>query len=188
MFRLRALACGVMMLAGAAVLPNARAQDPGDPVVRAQLMFPLPDGGHVMSVEPRDDTDENLRLRDLMVARLRARSDRVVADAPLILRFSVKVVSGLDAPKDSGVGFAGVYAGGRAPPNSISPDTPLLYRMSATLEQRDGPVLWKAEVSARPRGRDDRELRERLAGVLIDNIGKTLDTRRPGGAPANAGR
>jgi hypothetical protein len=183
MFRPQALAGALAMLGCAVVSTHAPAADPVTPTVHAQLVSPLPGGARVISVEPRDDTDENLRLRDLMAARLRAQNDRVGDDAPLVLRFSIKVVSGLDAPPDSGPGRSGMDAGGYAPPNSISPDTPLMYRLNATLEQRAGPVLWKADVTARPRGRDDRELRERLATALIENIGRTVDPRTASGPP-----
>ena len=185
MSRLTWLACGAMMLACIAASTSAEAQDPSKPVVQAQLMMPIPGGERVISVEPLDDTDENVRISNLMAARLRGQNDRVVPNAPLVLRFSIKVISGLDAPPDSGPGWTGMSGGGTAPPNSLSRNTPLMYRLRASLEQRDGPVLWKADVSARPRGRDDRELRERLATVLIDNIGRTVDTRQQAGSASN---
>jgi len=163
------------------VLGVARADDAGAPVVRAQLLLPVP-GDHVMAIEPRDDSDENLKLRDLMAARLAERRGRMVADAPLVLRFSIGVISGRDTPQDSTSGRNGRSGGGRAPPNALPPDTPVTYRLSATLEQRSGPVLWKADVTAQPSGQDERQLPARLAVILIDNIGRAVDPGRSAGA------
>jgi len=177
----------ILLLAAALaglVLGDARADDDAAPAVHAQLLLKLPDQ-RVIAVEPRDDTDDNLKLRDLMVARLVAQHGRVAADAPLVLRFSFGIISGRDTPDDGSRGSkSGRSGGGYAPPNSLPPDTPLTYRLRATLEQRDGPVLWKADVSARPGGQDERQLPARLATVLIDNIGRTVDT----GGPANLSR
>lgn len=169
------------------VLSNARADDASEPAVRAQLLLPLP-GERVMAIEPRDDTDENLKLRDLMTARLVEQHGRVAADAPLVLRFSIGVISGRDTPREGPPGRSGLSGGGRAPPNAIPPDTPVTYRLSATLEQRNGPILWKADVTAQPSGQNERQLPARLAVVLIDNIGRSVDTGRPVGASANPAR
>jgi hypothetical protein len=140
----------------------------------------------VMAIEPRDDSDENLKLRDLMAARLVEQHGTVAADAPLVLRFSTGVISGRDTPRDGAGGRKGRGGGGgRAPPNAIPANTPVTYRLSATLERRDGPVLWKADVTAQPGSQDDRQLPARLAATLIDNLGKTIDTRRPRVPPAS---
>ena len=172
------------------VLPSgARASELPLLVVNALLLTPMPEDARVMAIEPRDDRAENLRLRDLMAARLAERNGRVVADAPLVLRFSTGIVSGRDTPRDGPGNRFGHFGGGRAPPNAVPPETPVTYRLSATLEQRDGPMYWKADVTVRARDLDDEpELPARLAAALIDNIGRTVGTRLPGGASSNPAR
>jgi hypothetical protein len=156
------------------------------PTVNALLLKPIPDDARVMAIEPRDDNAENLKLRDLMVARLAERNGHAVADAPLVLRFSTGIVSGRDTPRDGPPNRHGHYGGGRAPPNAVPPETPVTYRLSATLEQRNGPIYWKADVTVRVSDLDgEPELPARLAAILIDNIGRTVGTLRPGGASSN---
>ena len=165
-------------------LGSARADGVSQPAIAALLLLPLPEGARVMSIEPRDDSDANLRLRDLMAARVRERNGQVLADAPLVLRFSTGIISGRDTPRDGPPNRFGRYGGGRAPPNALPAETPVTYRLSATLEQRrGGPVFWRADVTARVSILDDEaELPARLAAALIDNIGRTVGTMRPGGA------
>jgi hypothetical protein len=185
-----AVALRRVMLAAAfagLMLGNARADDGAAPAVHAQLLLPMP-SERVIAIEPRDDTDENLKLRDVMAARLVEQHGRVAADAPLVLRFSIGVISGQDTPREAAGGRTGRSGGGRAPPNAIPLDTPVMYRLSATLEQRQGPVLWKADVAAQPSGQNDRQLPARLAVVLIDNIGRSVDIGRPIGPSANPAR
>jgi hypothetical protein len=178
----------VVALAGL-ILGAARAGDvvAPAPAVHAQLLLPLP-SERVIAIEPRDDTDENLKLRDLMAARLVEQHGRVAADAPLVLRFSIGIISGQDTPREAAGGRTGRSGGGRAPPNALPLDTPVTYRMRATLEERRGPVLWKADVTAQPSGQDERQLPARLALALIDNLGRSVDTGQPLGASAGPAR
>ncbi|MEJ0069265.1 MAG: hypothetical protein WDO24_11655 [Pseudomonadota bacterium] len=44
-------------------------------------------------------------------------------------------------------------------------------------------MLWKADVTARPSAQDERALPARLAAILVDNIGRAIDTRKPPDAP-----
>jgi len=171
----------------ALILGTARADDVVAPAVHAQLLLPLP-SERVIAIEPRDDTDENLKLRDLMAARLVEQHGRVVADAPLVLRFSIGIISGQDTPREAAGGRTGRSGGGRAPPNALPLDTPVTYRLRATLEERRGPVLWKADVTAQPSGQDERQLPARLAKTLIDNLGRSVDTGQPLGASAGPAR
>ena len=180
----RALA--ILALAALA-LGDARADDPMTPAVRALLLLPIP-GDPVIAIEPRDDSEVNLRLRDVMVAHMVERRGRVAADAPLLLRFSLSVISGRDTPRDGPGNRFGHYGGGRASPNAIPRDTPVSYRLSATLSQRDGPMLWKADVTAPIGDQDDDELTVRLATILIDNIGLTVDSRLPVDPPRDPAR
>jgi hypothetical protein len=173
-------------LAAAALLSVARADDALTPAVHALLLRPLP-AELVLAIEPRDDTDQNLRLRDLMLARLVEQHGRVAAAAPLVLRFSVAIISGRDTPRDGPGNRFGHFGGGRAPPNAIPRDMPVSYRLSATLEHRDGPMLWKGDVTV-PIGDDDDALTARLAASLIDSIGRTVDGRRPVDPPVDPAR
>jgi hypothetical protein len=160
------------------VLCDARADYPDPPAMRALLLLPIPSDSAI-AIEPRDDSEANLKLRDLMIARLLERRGRVADEGPLVLRFSLTVISGRDTPRDGPGNRFGHYGGGRAPPNAIPRDTPVSYRLSATLQQRDGPMLWKADVTAPIGDQDDDELTARLAAILIDNIGRTVDSSLP---------
>jgi hypothetical protein len=163
-------------------LATARADDdvapppppPPPPMVRALLLLPMPNAP-VIQIEPRDDSDENLRLRDLMIARLGEPPGRVADDAALVLRFSLDVISGRDTPRDGPGNRFGRLGGGRAPPNAVARDTPVSYRLSATLEQRNGAMVWRAEVTAPLLGQDDGAVAARLAAALIDNIGRSVN-------------
>jgi hypothetical protein len=180
----------------------ARTDEPRAPAVTAQLLIPLP-ADSAIAIAPRDDSDENLRLRDLMVARLVERRGRVAEDAPLVLRFATAVVSDRDSPT-SGRGDGGRHGGrrnfGAAPITGMRnapsggpagrPNGTVLYRLAATLERRDGgQVLWKGEVTAVPAEQNERTLPAQLAAALVDHIGHTVDTRRPADtAPASTPR
>lgn len=160
------------------------------PVIQARLLVALPPDS-ALAIEPRDDSDENLRLRDLMVARLRERSGRVTDDAPLLLRFTTASVSARDASAAAGRGGgrggrgvgAALITGARTADSSkpaAAPDNRVRYRVTATIERRDGgEVLWQSEVTAIPDGDNARRLPAELAALLVDNIGRTVDTRPP---------
>lgn len=174
-------------LAAAALLSAARADDALTPTVHALLLRPIP-ALPVLTIEARDDTDTNLRLRDLMIARLVARHGQVADRAPLVLRFSLTVISGRDTPRDGPGNRFGHFGGGRAPPNAVPRDMPVSYRLSATLEHRDGPMLWKGDVTAPVGDGDDDALTAQLAASLIDSIGRTVDGRRPVDPPVDPTR
>ena len=180
------------VLAGLVALP-AQAGEPGAPTVSAQLLIALP-ADRTIAIEPRDDSDENLQLRDLMIARLVERHGATAADAPLLLRFSSEVVSDRGAAAPAGRGGGGGRGGGRnfgaaligGARNTSSggpathPSGGVRYRLSATLERRDGTqVLWKADVSAPMSDENERRLPAALAAAVVDNIGRTIDTRPP---------
>jgi hypothetical protein len=201
---LRRAALG-LALCGATAL-GARGDEPAAPSVSARLLGAVPADGAI-AIEPRDDSDENLKLRDLMVAHLTERHGKVAADAPLLLRFSSSVVSDRDAAaaaaRNSGGGRGGggrgltgmLMSGAR---NAAGPSGPpahagagIHYKISATLEQRgSGQVLWQAEVIATPSQANDRSIPGQLAAAVIDHLGRTIDTRKPAepGAPGTAGR
>ena len=186
----------------AALLDGAARAEPGDPTVHAQLLQALPPDSAI-AIEPRDDSDENLQLRDLMIARLAERHGRVADDAPLLLRFSTAIVSDRDAAGGRGAGGARGGGGGRkfdrgliprggaANDAAARPGGPVRHRLSATLTRRDGGVvLWQSEVTSVAGDDNARTLPARLAAALVDHIGSSLDTRRPvaDAAPAGAAR
>jgi len=187
----------------AALLGDARAESSSDPTVHAQLLQALPPDSAI-AIEPRDDSDENLQLRDLMIARLAERHGRVADDAPLLLRFSTAIVSDRDAAGGRGAGGARggggggrkfdrglIPRGGAANDAAARPGGPVRHRLSATLVQRDGGVvLWQSEVTSVAGDDNARTLPARLAAALVDHIGSSLDTRRPvaDAAPAGAAR
>jgi hypothetical protein len=187
-------ACGAALVAALGGPAPARADDPSAPAVNAQLLSALPPGAAI-AVEPRDDSDDNLQLRDLMIAHLTERHAAVAADAPLLLRFSTTVLSDRDAAAAAGRGGGG-RGGGRSLTSALingsrdtsggsppaRPSGGVKHRISATLERRDGgQVLWKGDVTITG-DQNERALPAQLAAALVDNIGRTLDTRQPADA------
>lgn len=161
-----------------------------EPVIQARQLIALPPDS-ALAIEPRDDSDENLRLRDLMVARLHERHGRVADDAPLLLRFTTASVSARDAKASAGRGggrggrnvgaalITGAHNADASKP-AAAPDNRVRYRVTATIERRDGgEVLWQSEITAIPDGDNARRLPAELAALLVDNIGRTVDTRPP---------
>src|SRR3954470_18576709 len=108
--------CGALIalaLCGATRCGAVAADEPLELRVYAQLLQALP-ADAAIAVEPRDDNDENLKLRDVMIARLTDRRQRVAADAPLLLRFTSTVVTNRDGAPTGGAGTGrGGRGGGR---------------------------------------------------------------------------
>jgi hypothetical protein len=163
--------------------------------VSARTFAALPPGAAI-SVEPRDDTDANLRLRDLMAARLQAQGHPVVADAPLRLRFSTETLTvvgpGVGKATSDGLVASDVqpYAAtnlnyseadryfnpdnDRAAQGSIQ----IGYQLRATLDTRDGgKVLWTGQASGPLTDRNEQRLAAGFAATLADAVGTSLDTR-----------
>jgi hypothetical protein len=180
-----------LRLAGAAGL--AGAAPPPDPVLSARLLAPIP-ADAAIALEPLDDSDDNLRLRDQLADALAARTRRLAADGPLVLRFAGEITadirrtgSGLRGPGPGrGAGrivrddFAAHHVGSGDP----KPST-VWHVLRATLAQRDGAVLWRGEASRVLVGNDEPALWRQLGDALMGAFGQTLDTRLP--APGDAG-
>jgi len=191
-WRARALlAAGLALrLAGAAGPAGA---EPPDPVLSARLLAPIP-ADAAIALEPLDDSDDNLRLRDQIADALAARTRRLAADGPLVLRFAGEITadirrtgSGLRGPgAGRGAGrivrddFAAHHVGSGDP----KPST-VWHVLRATLAQRDGAVLWQGAASRVLVGNDEPSLWRQLGDALMGAFGQTLDTRLP--APGDAG-
>jgi len=162
--------------------------------VSARAFAALPPGAAI-SVEPRDDSDANLHLRDLMAARLRAQGHPVVADAPLRLRFSTETLTVVgpgagNATSDSLVAsdrqpYAATNlnyseadrffnpGNDRAEQGSIQ----VGYQLRAILDTRDGGrVLWTGQASGPLADRSEQLLAAEFATTLADAVGSNLDT------------
>jgi len=179
-------------VAALAVSHGAGAAAPGEPTVSARAFAPLPAGASV-AVEPRDDNDTNLQLRDLIAARLEAQLHPALPGAALRLRFSTETVSSAGpkagqatgealvardrqsfTPTNLGYSEADRFLGGPAPRETGPVQT--TYRLRATLETRaGGKVLWSAEASGALSERNETRLATALAEALTDTIGRTVD-------------
>jgi hypothetical protein len=173
---------------------GAGAAAPGEPTLSARAFAPLPAGASV-SVEPRDDSDANLQLRDLIAQRLEAKLHPALPGAGLRLRFSTETVSSVGpksgeatgeavvasdrksfTPTNLGYSEADRFLGGPAPRETGPVQT--TYRLRATLETRaGGKVLWSGEASGALSERNEARLATAMAEALADTVGRTIDTR-----------
>ena len=179
----------------------ARADVPteGRPLVTAQALAPLPDGAPI-AVEPLDDSDANLRLRDLMVSRLAGHGHPIVPGASLRLRFSAEPVSHFGPRPGATTGDA-LVASDHQPYTSTNlaysevdrifsaptdrPEGAIqnFYRVQATLETRDGRTVWTGQATGVLTERNETRLAAGLAIALADAVGWTLDGHA--GAPGS---
>jgi hypothetical protein len=184
------------------------ADAPGDgrPRLSTNALAALPAGVPV-AVEPRDDTDANLRLRDVIAARLRDQHHPVVADALYRLRFSTETIS--DVGPGPGAAASDAVAAHDVQPyaeNNLNyseadrffnpnndrasrGDIRMSFQVRASLERRDtGEVIWIGQTNAPLAERDERRLATELADTLADAIGRTVDTAsgKNEAAPASA--
>jgi hypothetical protein len=193
---LRALRVAGAVVLWAAVAGPAASQAP-DPVVSARLLVPIPTAAAI-AIEPLDDSDDNLRLRDQIAAALTGQTRSVAADGALVLRFVGAIEadvrrpgSGIRGPRaggpvgrplrDSfGAGDTNPTAGGAraARPSAVR------HALRATLEQRDGTVLWQGEASRVLVGNNEQALWRELGDALMGAFGRTVDTRVPASAAA----
>jgi hypothetical protein len=177
-----------------AAISAAGAADPAAPIVTARAFAPLAPGASV-SVEPRDDSDTNLQLRDLMAARLEGQLHPVVPGAALRLRFSTETVSSVGpkagaatgealvardrrsfSPTNLGYSEADRFLGG--PVERGTGPVQTAYKLRATLETRDGAkVLWSGEASGPLSDRNEARLAATLAEALADTLGRTVETQ-----------
>lgn len=177
-----------------AVTQPGQADEPGEPMVTARAFAPLPAGASV-SVEPRDDSDANLQLRDLMAARLEGKLHPVLPGAALRLRFSTETVAGagpkagattgeaVDAsdrksytPSNLGYSEADRFFGGPAERDTGAIQT--TYKLRATLERRDdAKVVWSGEATGALTDRNEARLAAALAQALADALGYTVETQ-----------
>ena len=185
------LAAGfVLGLAGGAA--PAGSEPPPDAVLSARLLAPIPEDAAI-ALEPLDDSDDNLRLRDQIAAALSARTRTIAADGPLVLRFTGEISanirragSGLRGPgpgRGAGRLVRDDFAAHHAKSDDPRP-SPVRHVLRATLARRTGAVLWEGEASGVLVGNNEPALWTELGDALMGAFGRTLDTRVP--APGDA--
>ena len=201
--RLSAFVFAPLTLGWAGTVARADVPTEGRPLVTAQALAPLPDGVPI-AVEPLDDSDANLRLRDLMARRLTGHGHPIVAGASLRLRFSAEPVSDIGPRPGATTGDALISTDhqpytatnlGYSEADrifSVPTDRPEgaiqnRYRLRATLETRDGRTLWSGQAVGVLTERNEAHLAASLAISLADAVGWTLDGRTTvaGGAPGD---
>jgi hypothetical protein len=163
------------------------------PVVGASAFAPISPTA-ALTIEPRDDTDANLHLRDLMAARLRDHRHPVRADAVLRLRFSVDTISDV-GPSQGGAASDSVVASDRQPfaatnlsyseaDRFFNPGTDraerggvrVSYQLRATLDRRDtGQTVWTGQATIPAGDRNEAQLTAQLAETVADTVGQSLD-------------
>jgi hypothetical protein len=172
---------------------------PGDPrpLVTGQAFAPLAAGATV-AVEPRDDSDANLHLRDLMAARLTAHHHPAAAGAALRLRFSAEASSDVGPRPGAASGDLRIASDRQSytPSNLGYSEADRIfsapierdrgrgaienrYVVRASLETRDGHVLWRGQAIGALSDRNEARLAAALAEALADRVGETFDSSAP---------
>jgi hypothetical protein len=183
----RRLGC-LLVLAALSAPATLQARDGDEPVVIARAFLPIP-AGQAISVEPRDDSDTNLQLRDLIVRELGAQSRATAPDGPLRLRFTTDRV--VATTLERGVvdaRYAGSGVGQQAFPDDLNTamsedpssgasarerrEGAVQFRLRASLETRDGKTLWRGAVLVPLTLTDERRLGGLLATKLVGEIGR----------------
>lgn len=182
-----------LLLVATATMPgHAIAGHEGEaPVVTARSFTPIPPG-FAFDVQPRDDSDANLRLREVLLEELAARAYPVATGGPLRLRFNTdRIVPTTDGPMPYGAGddrsiYDDDLRGGL--PHDLfgarrgrSRFGIVTYRLRASVETRSGTVLWQGEATASASRSDERTLGRELATVLVAELGHTIDPKVLGG-------
>jgi len=191
------LAVGLLAVIGG-LAPPARADD-DQPTVMARSYASIP-AGTTIAVEPRDDSDENLRLRDAIATQLKGHNQHVAADGALRLRFSTERFTDYELtrapePRDQTNGPVGHLPMiqddlGTALPSRADGPLParrqrvgaVQYQLRATLEGRaDGKVFWQGKATGETRLNevDQRMLGRLLAEALVAKLGQTYEPVEP---------
>jgi hypothetical protein len=192
-------ACVVWTAAWAGGPAAAQSADKSAPTVTGQQVAPIP-SSLAIAIEPRDDTDANLRLRDQMMRQLAAQRRLVAADGPLLLRFSTEAQWNVGPRAGESSGDA-IVASDRAPDpattlgysdvdrlmggQSGAPTGTLSnrYQLRATLERRDGgQLLWEGTATGSLGEGSEQRLSAELATMLIESLLRSL-TAPPVPAP-----
>jgi hypothetical protein len=182
----------VLVIAAALIVPTLPAVADGEgPTVIARSFTPIPPG-LAFAVEPRDDSDTNLLLRDLIVGELAANAHLTADNGPLRLRFSTdRVVVTTLGRGYADARYAGSGAGQQEYPDDLSTmmsedpergasprerrEGAVQFRLRASVETRDGAVLWRGGVIVPLTLTDERRLGRLLAVTLVAGIGRTID-------------
>jgi hypothetical protein len=181
-----------------ALLALIAAAEPADAIVSARLLAPIA-ADAAIAIEMLDDSDDNLKLRDAIAVGLAAEHRTVAADAALVLRVRAEILAdgrragpgtrgprpgrGTGRPLRGGLANADhdptIEGEGRARAN---PSGEVRHRLRATLERRDGTVLWQGEATGVLVGNAEAALWAELASRVVGAFGRTVDSR-PRAAP-----
>jgi hypothetical protein len=183
-------------LAGAlALVAFAAAADSSEPIVSARLLAPIA-ADAAIAIEMLDDSDENLRLRDEIAAALADQQRAMASDAPLVLRVRAEILAdgrraspGTRGPRP-GRGTGRPLRGGLAADDynptiegegraRANRSDAVHHRLRATLERRDGTVLWQGEAIGVLVGNAEAVLWRELARRMVGALGRTVDSRPP---------
>lgn len=150
-----------------------------------------------VSIQPFDDSDDNLEIMQRIEEALRAEGYSVVADAPFVMNFEIRDRLGSLSTSDNrhlfrfeskggrGGGenakarvnvydsqFGGLLNKGPAAPR-VSNRT--IYRLEVNIEKKtNNERLWDAWAEAELTSGDGNRLIERMVPVVVKNIGQTI--------------
>lgn len=180
-----------IVLAALLAAAPVHAGDGDAPLVIARAFAPIP-ANLAFAVEPRDDSDTNLQLRDAIERELAASARLTAPTGPLRLRFTTDRV--IATTLERGIAdarYAGSGSGQQAMPDDLntamsedpgrdaSPrerrEGAVHFRLRASIETRDGAILWRGAVLVSLTLADERRLIRLLAMTLVGEIGRTID-------------
>lgn len=187
------LAFAFVVLTTLATTPPAPAQAPEAPIVVTRSFAPLPPGW-AFAVEPRDDSDDNLRLQAVFVEAFSAQHLLAVPGGPLRLRFTTDRVIPTDREQPTVPGVDDrLPRVGDDLPGSLLLDPigtasrrerrfgTVTYRLRASVETRGGRVLWQGEAAASAARTGEKVIGPELVIALITELVRTVDPKVLGG-------
>ncbi len=177
---------------------EAAAQEIGEGLLNAVAYKPLARDASI-AVQPLDNSDANMVLKEIFENELKARGYAVSDDAPLVLTFETRDTIGVwsgygqrtvielsnnpdrvgsETPMvrlhlyDSSRG--GMLTEGQRPGGDTRM-TPSQYRLDASIDSRsDGKRLWQAWTIADLGQRDGLSLSKAMIPVVVESVGQTV--------------
>lgn len=170
----------------AMTVPGALAQSPAGPRAKmaAKAHAPLP-ADLVVTVDYRQDTDLNGRLRGIFERELKDRGYRVADDADFVLSFETLVEEKLSADKPASVvGRGGSRSGGEIgfelrlpldkPKTSVGGRR---YSLNVGLAPRGEPPIWIASAVAVAAHADRFAVQRAMVKAVVGALGRDADSR-----------